>query len=358
MLIRGAVLCAVVLLACAGCGDDKGGSVDLGPAGKLYVLNQRDGTLFIYDTRTLARLDSIDTRVKLPHYVAFSPDGAHYYITTLETSGHIAKFDAATNAFVDSVSVAPAVQPSAIAITSDSRYGYICNFTPVDQSNPVYKYDLMAPMTLSREVLAGKRSHDLTITADGAIMIVTNQRSDDLTLIDPEADSVLDRVSIDPDVPFRETFYYGPMGVVIDSRDSLAYVACMNARQVRVFDIAARMIVDSVAIPSAGPGNVAGPTLLAITPDDGTVFVTTQAANSIVAINTATMQVVADIPVAAKSPFGIAVSDDGSRVYVACVGETSGHGRVYVIDARNYTKVDSIDVGVESFGLAWRPAPE
>ena len=30
-------------------------------------------------------------------------------------------------------------------------------------------------------------------------------------------------------------------------------------------------------------------------------------------------------------------------------------GRVYVIDGEKYTKLDSVEVGSEPYGLAWRP---
>jgi DNA-binding beta-propeller fold protein YncE len=49
------------------------------------------------------------------------------------------------------------------------------------------------------------------------------------------------------------------------------------------------------------------------------------------------------------------MSDDGSRVYVATIGNPLGHGMVYIVDGANYTLVDSLTVGKENFGLIWRP---
>jgi DNA-binding beta-propeller fold protein YncE len=96
---------------------------------------------------------------------------------------------------------------------------------------------------------------------------------------------------------------------------------------------------------------------MAISPDDRTVFVTTSGGNSLVAFDTRTKAILADIMFATPYSFGITISDDGSTVYAACVGHALEHGRVYVIDTESLTKADSLDVGRESFGIAWRPRP-
>ena len=122
------------------------------------------------------------------------------------------------------------------------------------------------------------------------------------------------------------TAKYGPFGIAIDHRDSLAYVACMDAKQIRVLDIAAKTIVDSIDIPVAAGGLIYGPTLMVVHPNNDVVFVTTRGGNSVVAVKFSTHQVLADIPLSTSNPFGITMSDDGSRVYAACVGSPLGHG--------------------------------
>jgi YVTN family beta-propeller protein len=349
---RWIVAVAAIVLLVAGCGDDDGvGPVDKGPAGRLYVLNQGDGTMFVYDTKTLARIDSIDTVVEQPHYIEFSPDGQHFYIVTLELAGgHIAKFNASTLEFIASASV-PAI-PTAIAITSDSRFGYICDFASGSGATRVRKYDLTTLQEVN-SVQAGAISHDLKITSDGSVVIVTNRNTDNLTLVYTDEDSVTFVPMTDEDPSTSNDF--GPMGVIIDHRDSLAFIACMDSEQIRVLDIAARKIVDSVDIPIHATGEPSGPTLLAVLPDNDVVFASTQFGNSIVAVRMSTGDILLDSPVATLGPFGITMSDDGSRVYAASRGLKGDHGRVYVFDAINFTKIDSIDVGEENFGLIWQP---
>jgi DNA-binding beta-propeller fold protein YncE len=316
----------------------------------LYVINQSDATLYIYDTHTLTRIDSIDTRVSLPHYIEFAPDEQNYYITTLELpTGHIAKIDALTNLFVDSVSVSPGVVPSAIAVTADSKYGYVCNFSSPSQRTFIHKYDL-STMQYVTALQAGAMTHDIKITSDGSVVVACNMTSDDVTLVYAGPDTVtfvpLDTMNIGGNE-------YSPYGVVIDHKDSLAYIACMDKMMVKVLDIAARQFVDSVEIPVMGSDPVAGPSLMAVSPNDQVVFVTTQGGNSVVAFSTATGAILADIYFSTPYPFGITMTDDGSRVYVACVGTSISNGRVYVIDGNTFAIVDSLEVGIQSFGLVW-----
>ena len=320
------------------------------PKGRLYVLNQSDATLYIYDTHTLKRIDSLDTRVKLPHYIEFAPDEQNYYITTLEPlGGHIAKFDALTNLFVDSVSVSPAVVPSAMAITADSRYGYVCNFSSPSQRTFIHKYDL-STMQYVTALQAGIMTHDIKITSDGSVVVACNMNSDDVTLVYAGPDTV---TFVPLDTMNMSGHAYMPYGVIIDHKDSLAYIACMEKMQVKVLDIAARQFVDSVDIPISVMAPLAGPTLMAISPDDNVVYVTTQVGNSVVAFSTLTDSILADIKFDVPNPFGITISDDGARIYVACVGTPATNGRIYVIDGNSLSIVGHIDVGKQSFGLVW-----
>ena len=349
-------LCAVLLIA--GCGDEDGGTGPTGGGvpGKLYVLNQGDNTMYIYDTETLARIDSIDTDVNMPHYIEFAPNGEHYYITTLENDGHFSKHLAATNELVSTVALPAAVRPAAIAITNDSRYGYLCNFSSTTSRTFIHKYDLTT-MTWIKQLQAGATTHDLRITSDGATVVATNRFTDDITTIRTTDDDI-NFFDVDADSSYDiGRGKYGPFGVVIDHKDSLAFIACIGQNQVRYFDIATGQIVDSVNIPVAVEHMIAGPTLMAISPDDDVVYVTNQLGNSMVAFRVSTKEILANIPFETVRTFGISMSDDGSRVYVAAIGEPAvgNHGRVYIIDGTNQTKIDSLDVGNQSYGLIWQP---
>ncbi len=355
-LIVSGMFSVMMVAALSSCGDNGTSATNSGaqnPAGRLYALNQTDATLYIYDTKTLQRLDSIPTMVDRPHYIQFSPTGDFFYIVTLEPTGRIAKFDARTNVFVDSVTAPPAVQPSAIVITPDGKTGYVCNFSSPGRRTEINKYDLTTMQHVG-SFPAGVTTHDLKITSDGSVIVACNRYGDNLTLLYPDADTVT-FVSIDPDSLYADDSHkYGPFGVAIDHRDSLAFIACMDALQVRVLDIAARTIVDSIDIP-VDSAFIYGPTLLAVSPDDKTVYVTTRGGNSIVVFDVPTMTVVADIKLSTPYPFGIDISADGSRVYAACVGNLTGNGAVQIIDGKTLVPMSTLTTGRGTFGLTWAP---
>lgn len=352
------VCLAIVMLLALGCGDDDDGVTEpanTNPEGRLYVLNQADATLYVYDTRTMTRVDSVFTHVANPHYIDFSPDGDHFYIIPLiaQVPNFFGKFDADSNFFIDSAAIPPAVLPSAIAITADGKFGWVCNFNNQDDITRLLKYDLDS-MVLVDSAQAGARTHDLKITSDGAWLVACNSNTDDLTLIELSTGNV-SRVEVGPNPGIGTGANYGPWGVAIDHRDSLAFISCMWSKDVRILDIAAGVILDSIPVPVDSAGLVPGPTLLVVSPDDKVVFVTTQNGNSVVAIDVSTKDTLADIPLGIPNPFGITMSDDGSRVYVACINTPGSQGWVYSIDGNSYAKVDSIAVGTNSFGLIWRP---
>jgi DNA-binding beta-propeller fold protein YncE len=114
-------------------------------------------------------------------------------------------------------------------------------------------------------------------------------------------------------------------------------------------------VVDSIIIqssPNCGPAPV-GAALSAIAHDDSKIFVTTQFGNSLVVASTSTKQILETIPFSTPRSFGVKMNHDGSRVYVACANLQDQPGRVYVIDGFDFTKVDSVDVGLNSYGLNW-----
>ena len=83
----------------------------------------------------------------------------------------------------------PHVQPTAIAITTDSRYGYVCNFSSAIDPTVINKYDLTT-LTRVDSMQAGITTHDVKITSDGSTVIACNRFSDNVTLVHTDGDTV------------------------------------------------------------------------------------------------------------------------------------------------------------------------
>lgn len=349
------LVCLSACLLLAGCNDDSGPTQprgkDLGPAGSLYVLNQTDGTMYVYDSKSGDRIDSLPAQVPAPHHMEWSPDHEYFYVVSRSTPGQVAKFVTDSNAFINTFTTAGTVFPTSIATTVDGQYGYLADFTASPTPGKLLKYDLNTLTLANGNIQSGSGTHDVKISHDGSTVVACNRFTDDLTIVNTATDQV-DIVSLnesDPSLPGQPK--YGPYGVVIDANDSLVYVACLdsNANQVRVFDLAAKAVVDSIMIPfdnsQQGPGKFAGPTLLAMTEDNSQLWVSTYWGNSVVVVNPATKAVLANIPFATPSPFGVHLSDDQTRAYVACANAPNQRGRIYIINTLNLQKVDSIEAG-------------
>lgn len=353
------LICLAACLMLAGCSDDNGPTQptgkDLGPEGSLYVLNQADGTVYVYNSKTGERMDSLLAEVPAPHHIELSPDHEFFYVVSRSTPGQVAKFAVDDNSFVNKFVTAGTVFPTSMATTVSGQFGYLADFTASPTTGKLLKYDLGTLTLANGNIQSGSGTHDVKVSHDGSTVVACNRFTDDLTIVNTTNDQV-EIVSLnetDPSLPGQPK--YGPYGVVFDSQDSLVYVACLdsNANQIRVFDLAARAVVDSILIPfdnsQQGPGKFAGPTLMALKNDDTQLWVTTYWGNSVVVVNPSTKAVLADIPFATPSPFGVHLSDDESRAYVACANAPNENGRIYIINTQNFQKVDSLTVGRNPF---------
>ena len=76
--------------------------------------------------------------------------------------------------------------------------------------------------------------------------------------------------------------------------------------------------------------------------------------NTVSVIDTTTGTVIATVTVG-KNPTGVAVSPDGTKVYVGNVYDSGGGHWISVIDAVNNVEVGSFDTGPNPYGLAVTP---
>lgn len=352
--MRRFLLTSVILLGLVGCSSDKATSPApriIGPEGSIYVLNQKDGTIFVYDSETGVRTDSMSAAVPAPHHMEFSPDHTYFYVVSRSNPGWIAKFNHETGTLIDTVQTPGAVFPTAIAVSLSGGTGYVADFIASPTTGHVVKLNLNTMSVISNTIQSGSGTHDIKVSNDGARIFACNRFTDDLTVVTTVNDDVYIRPLNDADPSVPGSPKYGPYGLAIDSKDSLLYIACLDslADQVRVYDIAKDSIVDSIMIPfdksQEGASKSAGPTLMDITSNDSQLWVTTQWGNSVVVINPQTKAVLANIHFSTPLAFGVNISDDDSRAYVACANQPDQQGRVYVINTQTFQKIDSILVG-------------
>jgi len=121
------------------------------------------------------------------------------------------------------------------------------------------------------------------------------------------------------------------------------YVANSDSSTVSVIDTATNMV--ATTIPTLPSGLVG----VALTPDGSKVYVAALS-GSLSVIATATDAVIATIQLAANA-FGVAVSPDGRKVYVA----NGNFATVSVIDTESNTMIATIPVGGSPTGVTVTP---
>ena len=133
-----------------------------------------------------------------------------------------------------------------------------------------------------------------------------------------------------------------------------AYVANADTNTVSVVDTASNTVLATIPV---GPIPFA-PIGIAITPDGTRVYVTNagdpfdRANGTVAVIDTATDTVVATISVGIL-PEAVAITPDGTRAYVANTGTST----VSVIDTASLNVVSTIRVGKSPWGVAIGPPP-
>jgi len=129
-----------------------------------------------------------------------------------------------------------------------------------------------------------------------------------------------------------------------------AYITNEGSSTVSVIDTATNTVIATIPVGSHPQG-------VAVTPDGSRVYVANEGGlegvGTVSVISTAT-NTVTGIPIPVGSlPIGVAVTPDGSRVYVANQGAVEGVGTVSVIStATNTVTGIPIPVGSYPFGLA------
>jgi YVTN family beta-propeller protein len=350
------ILAAAIL---GGCDSTTGPAENLGPEGRLYVPNQADSTMYIYDTRTMARVDSFHIPIAEPHMIEFDHSMTNYYIVGRQAAGRLIKYRTSDNSVVANIQVPGAVFPTSFVISSNDDTLYLTDFTL--GSGHTHRFDVSGTNFQWRDSLlqAGNQVHDIRISPDGRRVVSAGFSSDDITIYDLVTGNVQPLTVDSARLGFNPVSNnYGPYGVLIDRNGTRAVLACSKGTdQLRLIDLVNLTILDSILIPVSNTGSADrnGPTYMVISPDNNIVFVTNYLDNSVSVARLSTLEVLTKISFETPRPFGIAMSEDGSRVYVSCTNVRPEKGRVYVIDGENYTKIDSVEVGSEPFGLAWRP---
>jgi len=299
-----------------------------GNAGAFSVVNTATDTV-------------MTTQRGLAFGMTLAADGSKVY-TADHQHGIIYVTDTATTTSTGLITVFAFADPWGLAVMPDGSKLYAAM-----SDNTVSVIDTAARFFASIPVGAGPKG--VAVTPDGSKVYVTNSVDGTVSVINTATNTVSATIPVGS----------SPWGVAVTLDGSRVYVA--NHGTVSVIDTSSDAVISTIS----GIGGAAG---LAVTPDGSAVYVANFQASdglsfplsgAVSVINTATNTVSATIPVGA-GPFGVDVTPNGSRVYVA----SQYSNTVSVINTATNTVIDTVTTGSGpsffgpiAFGLFIQPLP-
>jgi len=222
-----------------------------------------------------------------------------------------------------------------VAVQADAQY---YAYIPNRWGDTVSVIDTSTHTVIATVVVEGM-AHGVAVAPDGKRVYVPNSGSRTVSVIDTLTNTVIATIA-DPRGP----------SIAVNPVQDRAYVPDYHRCTLSIIDTSTNTVVAVIPTQSVGPTGVA------VTPDGSKVFIAFRWARVFAVFDTFSNSFVAEIelPYIAR---GVAVSPDGTKVYFAEGGDPNGIlGRyVHVVDASSYQVLESIQVGVWPYGVAVSP---
>jgi DNA-binding beta-propeller fold protein YncE/mono/diheme cytochrome c family protein len=184
--------------------------------------------------------------------------------------------------------------PSALLFTPDGKRLYVAE----QDENDIAVLDPNSGKPLYHLPSGGEQPTALALSADGSTMAVANTFSGSVGILD------LEKRTLRTQVPLLGE----PCGVVI-TRSGTAFVSVGQLDQIAVLDLAAGKITERLPVGHQ-------PRSLLLTPDGSTLLCANRIGGSLSLIDVETHKEKARIPLPVTNLRGLALSPDGTRVYL------------------------------------------
>jgi YVTN family beta-propeller protein len=278
-----------------------------------YITNMDGGTVTVVDVST----NSVIARVPVgmsPYGVAVSPDGDRAYIACMGGEGGIYVIDTVTNTVSD---IIEGIYATTLALNPDGSVIYAVSF---DDGT------LTAIDPASHEVIrvseTGPSPFGIAMKPDGTRIYVTSTVEGDMKVFDAVSLTLIDTIPIAGTGNALWDVEVSPDG-------AFAYVVSSESCQLSVVDTGTNAVMDSAYFM---PERDLGRCNLAVSPDGSRIYISTNDSayleGSVLAIDAATLEIVGRVP--AVSPSDLSFTPEGVFVYVPDAGADG----VIVIDSQ------------------------
>ncbi|MBL7795632.1 MAG: beta-propeller fold lactonase family protein, partial [Saprospiraceae bacterium] len=208
--------------------------------------------------------------------------------------------------------------PFGVSVSPDGSRVYVTNREATGGTVSVID---AATNTVIATIPVGQNPTGIAVSPDGSLALVANSASGTVSLLETFTNTVLADIPTPGVVPSGVTFH--PDGL-------RAYISGSN--RVLVLDVIAGTITATIPVGGGAYG-------LRVSPDGSRIYVACAVTDNLYVLDAATNTVLAVIPVG-DAPSGVVISPDGSRVYIANENDAT----VSVLDAATNTVVANIPI--------------
>jgi PQQ-dependent catabolism-associated beta-propeller protein len=292
-------------------------------AARLYVSNERAGTVQIVDTAT-DRVIAARTIGDRPRGLALSPDGKRLYVAVSwwrdgkrprKGKERIAALDARTLAPIRDYTAG--TDPECVAVSPDGKRLFLSN----EDAGTASIVDV-ASGKHTATVIVGTEPEGVTASPDGRRVYVTAETSNVISVIDVKSQRTAANILVDA----------RPRAVIFTRDGRRAWATAELGGTVMLIDVDRNVVLKRIRL-----GRADKPVGLVLSPDEKRLYVATGRGNGVAVIDTVAQKVVKNVP-AGERVWGIAMTDDGRKVYAAnSLGNT-----ISVIDTASLKVVKTI----------------
>ncbi|HEX8953548.1 MAG TPA: YncE family protein, partial [Polyangia bacterium] len=308
----------------------------------------------------------------LSNYVPGTGSGPHGSHGTGMVPGSLVKLDASTMEELGEVLVDRS--PGDIILSADGKYGFVSHYDLLRLQSalvagvnlPDAAYSDVAvvqtdTMTRIAMIPVCPTAHGEGLSADGNTLYVTCANSDQLAVVDVTDrahPSVTARVNVGPTVGTLDQPSYSPYALAVSPADGTVWVSDNRSADVRVFNPATMQMDGSKTVGVNGVAMFSSFSL-----DGRTIYVPHQGDDQLTAIDTQTLAT-RTLPLpssACLNAHAFVLGPDGVHGVVVCEGDhVKRPGSIVFINAAAFAISGPgsgyVDVGMFSDGAAWLPA--